>query len=277
VRKPGSTLYRRSKLFPSRPAAASNTSDTANSVTTKILVRGLCSCAFRAVCFIDASGPLREICQAGARPNRIPAQDETKQANTSTGRSICADEILGMSMGAQAIKICSRKKAPSTPNVPPMSARSRLSVSNCPMILPRVAPSEERIAISDCRAAARERSRVPMFAHAIKSTRAADPIRMRSAGRKFPTMSSRKGTSLTPRSRLEAGYFCARLLAIAAIPACAWDNVTSAARRPITDIPRLPRVTISSRKSGRADVIATQISVCGSGNWKLGGMMPITS
>jgi len=119
-------------------------------------------------------GSLREICQPGARPNRIPAEGRTKQVNTSTARSICADEILGMSMGAQAIKTCMRKEGTQhSTNVPPMSARSRLSVSNCQMILPRVAPSEERIAISDCRGAARERSRVPMFAHAINSTRAA--------------------------------------------------------------------------------------------------------
>ena len=244
----------------------SKTKESANSTTTITWVRGLRPSRLRPVCFRDALGSPCEICQAGARPKNIPATNEIRPVKTSTGTSICAEDILGTSFGAQAIKRYMSEKAKSAPSAPPASASWRLSVSNCAMILRRLAPNEDRIAISRCRPAARARSKVPMFEHAIKSTRAAEPIKIRSAGRNFPTMSSCKGTSLTPRSRFDSGYFCSRPLAITVIPACACDKFTLASRRPMTENPRLPRAAISSRKSGRTEVIKTHSSVSGSGN-----------
>ena len=62
-------------------------------------------------------------------------------------------------------------KPPPAPPCRPAPASSKLSVSNCRMILPRIAPSAVRTDISVCRPMPRTSSRFAMFAHAISSTR----------------------------------------------------------------------------------------------------------
>ena len=69
------------------------------------------------------------------------------------------------------------------PNDPAISARTKLSTSNCRTTRDRLAPSESRIAISRPLAWARASSRLPTFAHAITSTNTVVTSRIIRVGR----------------------------------------------------------------------------------------------
>ncbi len=69
-----------------------------------------------------------------------------------------------MPTSSDAIHIATR-----TPSSPPAIATSKLSVITNRISDPRVAPNDNRIAISFCRAAARVISKLAMFTHAISS------------------------------------------------------------------------------------------------------------
>ena len=137
------------------------------------------------------------------------------------------------------------QRASRTPQIAPSAESSRLSVSSCATSLPRVAPSAMRTVISPCRAAARDSSRLPTFAHAISSTSATTASRMwrGSEYRKrrpdtpaAPSASSIR-ESLICLMRASDGFAPAALVrnwrsdAVAA--ACAWARVAPLERRPI--------------------------------------------
>ena len=80
----------------------------------------------------------------------------------------------------------------SRPMAPPAIASMALSVSSCRMRRRRPAPSAARIAISDCRDAARASIRFATLAQAISSTRPTAPSSTSSAVRVSPMMCSRE-------------------------------------------------------------------------------------
>ena len=99
---------------------------------------------------------------APAQPNRAEKSSDSTDANARTADSGRPEARLRC-RAASSIATAPRgdHKAPT----PPDSASTRLSVSSCRTMRPRLAPSDRRTAISR-RRAARARSRLPTLAHA---------------------------------------------------------------------------------------------------------------
>ena len=85
----------------------------------------------------------------------------------------CACEMFGGMNALQDVQADVRESSKPTP--PPSAASNTLSVRNCRVSRERLAPSARRKAISFCRTAARARSRLATFAHAISRTNPTAP------------------------------------------------------------------------------------------------------
>ena len=112
--------------------------------------------------------PVRAPCSAGSSPNSRQAISDSNALNAST---VVSGERPTPADGAtRDINRAGAQNAIPTPRVPAMSASTRLSVSSCRAMRPRLAPSDSRTAISRRRAAALASSRLPTLAHASDST-----------------------------------------------------------------------------------------------------------
>ena len=152
-----------------RAAPTSSTRERATSKTTSAL-RVRCRWALALVRALpsrrEAFRSGREICKAGTSPNRTPVKTDTAAANArmrpsnKPSRLRCSTGRRGSSAGATANRPWRPMAPRKTPATPPATASSRLSVSNCRRITPRLAPSAMRRAISLVRPAARGQQKV---------------------------------------------------------------------------------------------------------------------
>ena len=86
---------------------------------------------------------------AGTQPKRMPASIVAAIVKSSTGMlSVTSASEGNVYCGMSARIIFKSAHARPTPSVPPIVARARLSVRNCPKSCLRVAPRAARTAIS---------------------------------------------------------------------------------------------------------------------------------
>ena len=236
VRKPGSTDASLAKLRISNPAPDRSTTASTNSATTSpSRIRDPdrpVSPPRPASLSVPMSAP-RVACAAGNTPNSSPVPTASAIANRITVRSTAIASRRGMPSGFIPIRTSTPQTASSRPRPAPSRLSSRLSVSSCRTSLERPAPSAVRMAISDPRAAARARSRLATFAHAISSTKPTAPSRSSIALRMSPTVASRSGTAVNPRFALSSRYAAASCAPIASISALTLAAATPGLTRPI--------------------------------------------
>jgi hypothetical protein len=147
----------------------------------------------------DSLNRVRDDCIAGTRPKTMPVASVTIDVTSRTVPFTPTPSIRGKSDGATARRIRNPPTASSTPAMPPISDRRTLSVSNCRMSLPPLAPNAMRTVTSLSRTAARDRSKFATFAHAISNTAATAPSMIQSVVRSVcPTTCSGSGTMYTP-------------------------------------------------------------------------------
>ena len=222
--KPGSVLRSLMKLFTSRPAPISRTSESATSETTSrlcIRLRPRPSVAPRPPSLSDSFMSIRALWMAGASPKRTPVKSVAPSVKPSTGRSRLVSPKRGTSCGMRDESRATPQSAKSRPSRPPTHASSVLSVSNWRMMRARLAPSATRTAISRPRPAARASNRFATLAHAIKSTNPTAPSRTSKVGRKSPTNSSCAPARRMPMPAFGFGYSCWRRPMMAPMSACA--------------------------------------------------------
>ena len=137
--------------------------------------------------------------------------------------------------GFIASSACTPKYPSTSPSTPPASESSTLSVSNCPTMRLRPAPSAARIAISRRRIVARASNKFATFAHAISSTQPTAPSNTSSDVRTSPTTVSLIGNAvkLLPCPPNAPGNFRSNSAAACFIAACAIARVTPGFSRAV--------------------------------------------
>ncbi len=158
------------------------------------------------------------------------------------------------------------------PTPPPMIDMTRLSVSSCWTICPRVAPTARRTDSSFCRTAALARRRVATFAQAMSRTQPTAPSSSSSAARTSPTQSSRIRRRLGPCPVFSSGYAFDSRLPMTFSSSRAACSDTPGRRRPMTERKCAARScrSWSSRASGTS-------TSDGEGHQNLGESTPTTS
>jgi len=146
----------------------------------------------------------------------MPLANKIRHVNASTRPSMAISSRRGRLLGPSSDSNFTPHFAKSRPNAPPITARSRLSVSNCPISRARLAPSAVRIAISRSRTVARASNRLATFADAMSSTNATAPRSTSSAERTSPTIASSSGVTRKLMLELVAGFCCSIRRAMAA-------------------------------------------------------------
>ena len=128
---------------------------------------------------------------------------------------------------------CSRNRmagtASASPTTAPSPARTRLSVRNCAMSLPRPAPRAARTATSRPRAAPRDNSRFARLTQAISSNAADAHKRTINAVWVLPAISSRSGIMVTECGPRKS--FAVTCMLSAAMDSRACSSVTPGLRR----------------------------------------------
>ncbi len=185
---------------------------------------------------------------------------------------------IALARGSSAAPITPSARTPAyaraTPNAPPRSDSTTLSVTSCRSRRPRPAPSAERTASSDCRADARASSSEAMFTHVIRSTKATAPISTSSGRRTSPSSASRTGITVTSVQSRSSTSRSAIRRTMPVISLRAWSMLTPGARRPTTSRKRLQRPR-PMPSSGIVDS-GIQKSRRSAGKVKSGGMTPST-
>ena len=207
VRNPGSSSRIRPKLLMSRPAPIRSTNATPISPTTRRSRArprarpGVPRVPSRSASF--RSG--REESRAGRTPNRRPVRTDTPSVNRSTRASTTIGRKRGTSAGMESCRRSTPHSASRAPKTPPARDSMTLSVRSCRRRRARPAPNEARIAISFCRAAARDSSRLATLAQAMSRTKATAPRRISRAVRTSPTISSWSGMRVIPMPVFASG------------------------------------------------------------------------
>ncbi len=149
-------------------------------------------------------GPKRDPRHAGASPKANAAARAAVVANASTRQS-SVRRAAPIASGTS----CSRNRmagtASTSPATAPSPARTRHSVRNWAISLPRPAPRATRTATSRLRTSPRDNSRFARLAQAINSNAAQAHIRTINAAWVLPAISSRRGIIVTecePRKSL---------------------------------------------------------------------------
>ncbi len=218
------------------PAPTSSTSEIASSLTTRH-ARNLPVARLslpRAPSFNVPRRFGRDVRSAGSSPNRIADPIETTAVNVTTRRSgpTCAARgRLGRSVRMLSVMIA----PPTRPRTPPASARITLSDRSCVTSRAREAPSAARMAISRSRDAARARSRLAMFAHAIRSTHTTAPNSSSRFLRTDWTTTSCSRSNRSDQLALLSGYAVAHSAAFWRSSVDAASSVTPSFRRPNTN------------------------------------------
>ena len=127
--------------------------------------------------------------------------------NSNTPPSTRISAARGSVPCASEASACVPHELNQAPNAPPISARIRLSVSNCRTRPPRVAPTAIRTAISRLRPKARDSRRLATLAHAINSTSDTAANRTSTAVRTPDTISSCRLPACTTSPGSESGIF----------------------------------------------------------------------
>src|SRR5581483_9146601 len=157
---------------------------------------------------------------SGDGPRGREAEQPSTRASSRTSSS------RGRSPGPSASSASTPHAASNTPQTPPATASSRLSVSNCRMTRQRPAPSATRTAISRRRTAPRASSRPATLTHATASTQPTAPSSTKSGRRKSPVSSRMAGMTRAPVYLLVSGYCARNAAVIASSSACACPGVT---------------------------------------------------
>src|SRR5436190_23775159 len=129
-----------------------------------------------ALSFSAEARSTRVPCHAGARPNKIPVSSETRAVNANTRASRPTSGRTGNVGGVRRSSTGRNQFVSTSPRPPLNNASSTLSVSTCRINRQRVAPIEERTAISLRRAKARASMRLAALAQAMTSTIRTAPI-----------------------------------------------------------------------------------------------------
>ncbi len=135
----------------------------------------------------------RAISMAGTTPNAIAVSSASVIANSSIRPSRPTPASRGSSTGVAAISAFTDPIATATPSAVPITASSTLSVRNCRINRPLLAPIAARTATSRSRTVARASSRLATLVQVMISRNAAAPNSANSAGRKKPTTSVASG------------------------------------------------------------------------------------
>ena len=175
-----------------------------------------------------------QVWSAGASPKITLVAAETASAKSSTGRLTATSDSSGIVFGGTSVRITrSAPYASAVPTMPPATARSTLSVSNCRTSRQRLPPSAARTAISRCRPAALDSSRFDTLAHAISSSRPTAPKSTHRSSRMLLGNVSLKESSPTRHVFGNCvGAFRARssMIGLRSVSACA--SVTPGFSRP---------------------------------------------
>src|SRR5215471_9376024 len=149
VRKPGSTESTRSKLRPSNPAPVNRARVIANCAATIARPARSLRCVPTLPRPPSISDPpeLPEVARTDVvMPRPTAANSEIPAVKARTGQLMVTSESRGRSDGARASSARSRPMAIAIPATQLSPERSRVSAMNCPISLPRPAPS----ALADC-------------------------------------------------------------------------------------------------------------------------------
>ena len=176
------------RLRTNSPAVMRSSNDSATSATTRTFFRSNRaprSFPVPPAPFSAGTSIGRDALNAGAMPKSTPVAHESSSAKSSTHRSIVKSKASGSAPagGGAARNAAAIPQASAMPAIPPMTASRTLSVSSWRSRRPRLAPSASRTAISRCRAAALESSRLATFAQAISSTAPTTPPSSNAADR----------------------------------------------------------------------------------------------
>ena len=174
-------------------------------------------------------------CHAGARPNKIPVSSETRAVNANTRASRPTSGRTG-NVGGVRRSSTGRTQFVSTSPTPPLNnASNTLSVSTCRINRQRVAPIEERTAISRRRARARASMRLAALAQAMTSTIRTAPISTAVNAHTVPRKGDGTvvdGKTAAPKSLLYLGSISSsrRINAVNSASAC--GALTPGVKRP---------------------------------------------
>ena len=120
---------------------------------------------------MDPARFTRDALSAGTSPEMSPLKIASRATNPSDCQSIPASDNRGVSAPSADFNTARNRNVKASPNPPPASANTTLSVKSWRNIRPRDAPSETRSAISLERATDRESNRLATLAQAISSTK----------------------------------------------------------------------------------------------------------
>src|ERR1017187_1856948 len=181
--KPSGVRATVTKLFASRLAATTRTSESANSATISADRKlELVPAELRPPDFSASTGSRCAVASAGAVPNSRVVNSASPNAKANTRASSVAAAIPGTPAGAMAIKARIPTAASGIASTAEHTASTRDSVRSCRTIRARAAPSDMRIAISGRRHNPRATSRFATFTQAMRSATATAPKRMKIGG-----------------------------------------------------------------------------------------------
>ena len=155
--------------------------------------------------FSVAFRSVRAPCHAGAKPNVIPVSNEINRVKASTRPSIATLSMRGTFGGRIDMDVCRLAHASISPAAQPIPVSTRLSVKNCRINRPRLAPSAARMAVSALRRVARAKSRLATFEHAISKTSATAPSSSHRVDWTSPKTASVSDSTLPPRPAFVSG------------------------------------------------------------------------
>ena len=127
---------------------------------------------------------------AGTKPKMKAVKNESPSVKASTRGSSPIWSSRGMLPGFNLTRRSRLLQASVRPAAPPMSARMKLSASNCRIMRDRLAPNAARIDISFWRVSPRASKRFATLAQAMSSTNPTAPNNTSNARRTLPTIES---------------------------------------------------------------------------------------
>ena len=167
----------------------------------------------------------RELRRAGTTPKMSAVITASAAVIASKRASIATGGMADCpGSGAMSLRAPRLTQATNRPRPPPMTDSSRLSVSSCRTMRPRLAPSARRSASSGPRTVPRASRSAATFAHAIRSTSATAASTVTSGSVAHPNITSRTGRARTPHWPPD----------IAPRSAAAASSVTPGRKRPTT-------------------------------------------
>ena len=198
-RKPVSTRDNARKLRISSPAAITSMMERATSAIAREprRRRDTDTAAPRPAAFRDSVSAVRDASKAGAKPNASPVNTASPTVKINTSQSTCTSTRRGVSPGSRDLSAERPNTARRNPNRAPTAASKTLSVSNCRAMRWRPAPRAERIPISFCREAARDRVKFATLAQAISRMIPTAPSSNSSRVRTSATMPFRSAITVT--------------------------------------------------------------------------------